>query len=152
MQIKANVSQPQPTNSTNSTVVGVYSSSSDPVHVPSLHSRPAANVGAIRREVGVVGPRRQSSEISPKPSSSHGTSLPSTQSGRDVQSRESRPFNAASKNDHSSQNVAADSAIPVVPVNKSFSSNAYGSRPHQLTGHQKGNRGTLLHLRLCSQD
>lgn len=138
VQTKSNVTQPQSTNSSSSSVVGVYSSSSDPVHVPSLHSRPAANVGAIRREVGVVGPRRQSSENSPKPSSSQGTSLPNTQSGRDGQSRESaRSFNAISKNDHSSQNVAPDSSIPGLPSSRSFSSNAYGSRPHQLMGHQK---------------
>lgn len=139
LQTKANASQPQSTNSSSSSVVGVYSSSSDPVHVPSLHSRPAANVGAIRREVGVVGPRRQSSENSPKPSSSQGTSLPNAQSGRDGQSREStRSFNAISKNDHSTQNVAPDSSVPGLPVSRTFSSNAYGSRPHQPMGHQKG--------------
>lgn len=138
LQTKANVSQPQSTNSFSSSVVGVYSSSSDPVHVPSLHSRPAANVGAIRREVGVVGPRRQSSENSPKPSSSQGTSLPNAQSGRDGQSRESaRSFNGISRNDHSTQNVAPDSSVPGLPVSRTFSSNAYGSRPHQLIGHQK---------------
>ncbi|KAH6790083.1 hypothetical protein C2S51_005089 [Perilla frutescens var. frutescens] len=138
VQTKANVTQPQSTNSSSSSVVGVYSSSSDPVHVPSLHSRPAANVGAIRREVGVVGPRRQSSENSPKPSSSQGTSLPNTQSGRDGQSRElARSLHAISKNDHSSQNMAPDSAVPGLPSGRSFSSNAYGGRPHQLMGHQK---------------
>ncbi|KAI3455608.1 hypothetical protein Pfo_012271 [Paulownia fortunei] len=141
VQTKANGPQPHSTNSSSSSVVGVYSSSSDPVHVPSLHSRPAANVGAIRREVGVVGPRRQSSENSAKPSSSQSTSLPNTQSGRDGHSRESvRTFNAISKNDHSSQNMAPESAIPSLPVSRSFSSNQYGNRPHQLTGHQKASQ------------
>ncbi|XP_042052382.1 GBF-interacting protein 1-like isoform X3 [Salvia splendens] len=138
VQTKANAPQLQSTNSSSSTVVGVYSSSSDPVHVPFLHSRPAANVGAIRREVGVVGSRRQSSENSVKPSSSQVTSLPNTHSARDVQSRESaRSFNATSKNDHSNQNVAPDSAIAGPSAGRSFSSNSYGSRPHQLMGHQK---------------
>lgn len=39
-------------------MAGVYSSSSDPVHVPSPDSRPDANIGAIKREVGAVGVRR----------------------------------------------------------------------------------------------
>ncbi|PIN24689.1 hypothetical protein CDL12_02571 [Handroanthus impetiginosus] len=136
-QTKANGPQPHSTNSSSSSVVGVYSSSSDPVHVPSLHSRSAANVGAIRREVGVVGPRRQSSESSTKPPSSQNTSLPNTQSGRDGHSRDSaRPLNAISKSDQSSQNVAPDSAVPGLPSSRSLSS----SRPHQLMGHQKASQ------------
>lgn len=144
VQTKANGPQPHSTNSGSSSVVGVYSSSSDPVHVPSLHSRPAANVGAIRREVGVVGPRRQSSENSAKPSSSQSTSLLNTQSGRDGHSRESaRPFNAISKSDQSSQHMTPESAIPGLPAGRSFSSIAYGGRPHQVMGHQKGKIGIL---------
>ncbi|KAL0441367.1 UNVERIFIED_CONTAM: hypothetical protein Sradi_0075600 [Sesamum radiatum] len=113
VQTKANSAPPHSANSSTSSVLGVYSSSSDPVHVPSPHSRPAANVGAIRREVGVVGPRRQSSENSAKPSASQSTSLPNTQSGRDSHSREStRPFNAIPKSDQSNQNMAPESAVP----------------------------------------
>ncbi|KAL1538131.1 GBF-interacting protein 1-like isoform X1 [Salvia divinorum] len=139
VQTKANASQPQSTNLSSSSALGVYSSSSDPVHVPSLHSRPAANVGAIRREIGVVGPRRQSSEISPKPSSSQGTSLPNAQSTQDGQSRESvQSFSATSKSGHSNQNVAPDSAVVGLPSGRSFSSNSHASRSHQLMGHQKG--------------
>lgn len=44
-------------------VIGVYSSSSDPVHVPSPASRSAGSVGAIRREVGAVGVKKQSSNV-----------------------------------------------------------------------------------------
>ncbi|KAL6585186.1 hypothetical protein OROMI_004475 [Orobanche minor] len=136
-QTKANGSQPYSTSSS-SISVGVYSSNSDPVHVPSLHSRPAANIGAIRREVGVVGPRRQSSEHSAKPSSSQSTPLSNTQSGRDGQPRESaRSF---SKSDHSSQNTASESGVHGLPASKSFSSNQYGSRPHQPMGHQKASQ------------
>ncbi|GFP90599.1 hypothetical protein PHJA_001204000 [Phtheirospermum japonicum] len=108
VQAKANGPQPNSTSSSSNSVVGVYSSNSDPVHVPSPHSRPAANIGAIRREVGVVGPRRHSSENSAKPSLSQSTApLPNTtQSGRDGQPREStRPVNAISKSDQSSQNT-----------------------------------------------
>ncbi|KAL0319427.1 UNVERIFIED_CONTAM: hypothetical protein Sangu_2098900 [Sesamum angustifolium] len=141
VQTKANSAPPHSANSSTSSVLGVYSSSSDPVHVPSPHSRPAANVGAIRREVGVVGPRRQSSENSAKPSASQSTSLPNTQSGRDSHSREStRPFNAIPKSDQSNQNMAPESAVPGVPAGRSFSSNQYGSRSHQLMGHQKASQ------------
>ncbi|KAL3840787.1 hypothetical protein ACJIZ3_025378 [Penstemon smallii] len=125
-------------NSRNNSVVGVYSSSSDPVHVPSLHSKPAANVGAIRREVGVVGPHRQSSENCAKPSSSQIISLPNTQSGREGHSREStRPFSSTSKSDQHSQNVAPESALSGFSGSNSFSSNQYGSSFHQFVGHRK---------------
>ncbi|KAL7100182.1 hypothetical protein ACP275_09G131800 [Erythranthe tilingii] len=132
---KANGPQPHSTNSSTSSVVGVYSSSSDPVHVPA--ARPAASVGAIRREVGVVGPRRQSSDNSAKPSSQN-ISLPNTQSGRESHSRDSaRPLSALPKSDQSVQDVVPESAMPGLPTNRSFSSNQYGSRQHQLMGHQK---------------
>ncbi|CBI35892.3 unnamed protein product, partial [Vitis vinifera] len=63
--MKPNDSQPYSASlASNSSVVGVYSSSSDPVHVPSPDSRSSAIVGAIKREVGVVGVRRQSTENS----------------------------------------------------------------------------------------
>ncbi|CAA6664685.1 unnamed protein product [Spirodela intermedia] len=47
---------------------GVYASSSDPVHVPSPDSRSAGTVGAIRREVGVVGASQINMEWRPKSS------------------------------------------------------------------------------------
>lgn len=52
------------TNSSScNSVIGVYSSSSDPVHVPSSASRSPCSVGAIQREVGAgaVGVKKQSS-------------------------------------------------------------------------------------------
>lgn len=119
--------------------MGLYSSSSDPVHVPSPNSRPAANVGAIRREVGVVGSRRQSSENSAKSSSTQSTSLSNTQSGRDGHSRES----ARPKTDQIKQNTTSESAVPGPAASRSFSNNAYGSRSHQPMGHQKGMMGIL---------
>ncbi|PKA55622.1 hypothetical protein AXF42_Ash006824 [Apostasia shenzhenica] len=38
--------------------IGLYSSSSDPVHVPSADTRSAGTIGAARRPVGVVGSQR----------------------------------------------------------------------------------------------
>ncbi|XP_022853197.1 uncharacterized protein LOC111374710 isoform X4 [Olea europaea var. sylvestris] len=138
MQIRVNESQPRSTTSSSSFVVGVYSSSSDPVHVPILNSRSATNIGAIKREVGVVGPRRQSSENSGKSPSSQSSSLSIIQSGREGHSREStRPFSAISKGDQPGQNMATETAIPVPSPSRSFSSNQHGSRPHQHVGRQK---------------
>ncbi|CAA0814589.1 Kinase-related protein of unknown function (DUF1296 [Striga hermonthica] len=136
---KANGSQPYSAGSSSSSAVGVYSSNSDPVHVPSPHSKPATNIGAIRREVGVVGTRRQSSENSAKPSVSQSTPLSNTHSARDGQQLESaKPFNAISQSEHANHKIAPESAVP---VSKSFSSNhQYGSRPHQPMGHQKASQ------------
>lgn len=50
-------------SSSSNSVIGVYSSSSDPVHVPSPASRSVGSVGAIRRELGAVGAKKQSSNV-----------------------------------------------------------------------------------------
>lgn len=84
VQTKANDPRPNSTNSSNSSIVGVYSSLLDPVHVPSRHSRPTPNTGAIRRDVGVVGSRRESSENYSKHSSSQSNSILSSQSGQEA--------------------------------------------------------------------
>ncbi|XP_073309868.1 uncharacterized protein [Primulina huaijiensis] len=139
VQTKANDSMPYSASSNNS-IVGVYSSSSDPVHVPSLHSKPAINVGAIRREVGVVGPRRHLSEISVKSSTFQSISVSNSELGRESHSRESsRPSSGLSKSDQSGQNMVAVSSISGPSTSRSFSSNQSGSRSHhQMTGHQRG--------------
>ncbi|KAK9281644.1 hypothetical protein L1049_004547 [Liquidambar formosana] len=127
------------TLASNNYVVGVYSSSSDPVHVPSLDSRSYAAVGAIRREVGVVGVRRQSSENSVKHSSVPGSSFSNSLLGRDNPSTESfRHFTAISKSDQLSQTTVPESVMPNMSVSRPFLGNQYGGRPHQQpVGHQK---------------
>ncbi|KAA8541651.1 hypothetical protein F0562_022803 [Nyssa sinensis] len=86
----------------------------NPVHVPSLDSRSAATVGAIKREVGAVGVRRQSSENSVKPSSAQSSSFSNSHLGRDGHSsRESfRPFTAISRSDQPSQSTITESVTP----------------------------------------
>lgn len=139
--VKPNDSQPYSASlASNSSVVGVYSSSSDPVHVPSPDSRSSAIVGAIKREVGVVGVRRQSTENSVKHSSAPSSSLPSSLLGREnsPSTEPFRPFNAIPKSDQPRQTTVPDHVIPSMPVNRSFLGNQYGSRPHQQpVGHQK---------------
>ncbi|PWA97511.1 hypothetical protein CTI12_AA028770 [Artemisia annua] len=105
-------SQQSSVTSPNSSVVGVYSSASDPVHIPSLASRPAANVGAIKREVGAVGAKRHTSEKSVK--------------------ENFRSFPAVSKSDQSSHSNVSESA-PVVSTGRALNN----SRSHQPATHQK---------------
>ncbi|CAI0419447.1 unnamed protein product, partial [Linum tenue] len=110
------------------TVVGVYSSSTDPVHVPSPDARPTAAVGAIKREVGVVGGRRQNIG-SPIKDLSADSSL----------SEPFQPFLGISKNDQVSHQANASEAVASgVSVSRSFLGGQYNSRPHQqAAGHQK---------------
>ncbi|XP_022715231.1 uncharacterized protein LOC111274677 isoform X3 [Durio zibethinus] len=127
--------------SSSSSVVGVYSSSTDPVHVPSPDSRSSGVVGAIKREVGVVGVRRQLSENTIK--DSHGTtgSLSNTHVGRDTSSEAFRPFPGISRADQLSHISAAESVVPEISGSRSFVSNQYGSRQYQqVLGHQKANQ------------
>ncbi|KAI3786193.1 hypothetical protein L1987_45327 [Smallanthus sonchifolius] len=113
--------------SPNSSVIGVYSSSSDPVHIPSLASRPATNVGAIKREIGPVGVRRHATSENP-------AKLASVQATPVSNSKDHfRSFPATSKTDQHSQSNVAES----VSSGRSFNYQ-YGSRPHQqLVTHQK---------------
>ncbi|KAK6914712.1 GBF-interacting protein 1, N-terminal [Dillenia turbinata] len=125
--------------STNS-VIGVYASSSDPVHVPSPDSRPPAAVGAIKREVGVVGVRRQSSDNSVKNSSMPSTSFSNSLLGRDnpPTTESFRPFATISKSEHVGQTSAAVSASNA-SIGRSLINNQYGNGriQQQLMGHQK---------------
>ncbi|CAK8560399.1 unnamed protein product [Lathyrus sativus] len=132
-----NIHQNSSATASTSSVVGVYSSSTDPVHVPSPDSRSS---GAIRREVGVVGVRRQSSDHKGKqlfpPSSSHannsvvgkdGTSSDSFQSAGTVQ-----------KTEHLSQTSVTEPSFPGMSVSRPSLNNPHNSRPHQqVVGHQR---------------
>ncbi|GAV84946.1 DUF1296 domain-containing protein [Cephalotus follicularis] len=134
--VKPNNSQTHPTMLASNSVVGVYSSSTDPVHVPSPDSRSSAAVGAIKREVGVVGVRRQSSENAMK--SAPNSSVSNSLLVRDSSSESFRSFHPVSKSDQQGQATGTESALPSISVSKSFLSNQYGSRPHQqVVGHQK---------------
>ncbi|KAF5466398.1 hypothetical protein F2P56_016324 [Juglans regia] len=137
---KSNNSQPSPaTLASGSSAVGVYSSSTDPVHVPSPDSRSSGTVGAIKREVGVVGVRRQHSDNSVKMSTVLSSSFSKSLLGKDGSTEASRPLNAISRTDHLNQTTATDSVIASMSVSRSFLSNQYSGRPHQQpVGHQKG--------------
>ncbi|XP_071731944.1 uncharacterized protein [Rutidosis leptorrhynchoides] len=97
-------------------VVGVYSSSSDPVHIPSLASRPSANVGTIKREVGTVGVRRYTSENTAKMSSFQGAFV-------------------------SKSELNVSESVPAAKLLNNINGNQHNSRPHQHpVNHQKGNK------------
>lgn len=121
----------------NGAAVGLYSSSTDPVHVPSPDSRSSASVGAIKREVGAVGVRRQLKE-SLNQSSGPSVSLSNSVAGRDGSSTDSfRPLSSISKGEHLSQ--ITESVIPGLVGSRSTLNNQHSSRQHQpTTGHQKG--------------
>lgn len=133
--MKLNDSTPVSSLNSGGAVVGVYSSSSDPVHVPSLDSRPAANVGAIKREVGA---RRHFSKNS---SAQTGSFSNHPHSGRDAPAKEPfRSFTAAvSENVQPTQTTTVSESA--MPVGRSFLNNQHhSSRPHQqiVPAHQKG--------------
>ncbi|CAN4095270.1 unnamed protein product [Withania somnifera] len=130
--VKSNGSRPHSITSSSNSVIGVYSSSSDPVHVPSLDSRPAAKVGAIKREVGVVGARRQSTETLAKSSSSQGMEQAQLDGGNSKGSL--RPLSSNSRSD---QSAVSDSPKSSLPVSRPSSGNQHINRSHQPVGHQK---------------
>ncbi|KAJ7963232.1 GBF-interacting protein 1 [Quillaja saponaria] len=125
-----------------SPVVGVYSSSTDPVHVPSPDSRSSGAVGAIRREVGVVGVRRQSFDNSVKQSSVPSNSFANDSLPKDGPSSDSlKSSNAISKTEEFGRTAVTESSIPSMTVGRPFPNNQYNSRQHQqIVGHQKGSQ------------
>ncbi|KAK4785631.1 hypothetical protein SAY86_002320 [Trapa natans] len=137
-EVKAASSLSHSTKSGSSnSVVGLYSST-DPVHVPSPDSRASSAVGAIKREVGVVGVRRISSEDSLKRSSTSAVS--SNPQLREYSPSESfRSLSAISKTDHLSQPAVTQSLGSTMSGNRTVSSSQYGGKQNQQTmGHQKG--------------
>ncbi|XP_042512042.1 uncharacterized protein LOC122087109 isoform X2 [Macadamia integrifolia] len=121
------------TLASSNSVVGVYSSATDPVHVPSLDSRSSVAVGAIRREVGVVGNRKQASENTVKQSSGTGSSFSSPVLGKELPAS-TESFQPAAV----SQSSAPESVMSSMAVSRSFVSNQYYSKPQQqVVGHQK---------------
>ncbi|KAK9131341.1 hypothetical protein Sjap_011828 [Stephania japonica] len=136
--LKPRNSQPSAILASSNSEVGLYSSSSDPVHVPSPDSRASGAVGAIKREVGVVGVRRQLSENSAKHSSFPSSSLPSSLSFAD--SNQQAP---AAKITQPAQVTLSESALPDVSTSRPFSGNQYTSKVHQVSGHQKATQPNM---------
>lgn len=91
--------------------IGMSSSSSDPVHVPSLDSASAEKVGAIQREVGVVGFRRQTSDHPENRSSVSNSFLSSSLSGKNICfSVESTGHQAYTSKSHSLKQISPSAA------------------------------------------
>ena len=128
---KANDPEPNSATSPKNSVTGLYSSSSDPVHVPSPDSRPAANIGAIKREVGAVGVRRLT-DISAKASS---TESPSSNQHLGRDGRSSAAISKSGQSPQTSVNVAA---VRSISVSRPSVNNQHVNRQHQSLGHQKG--------------
>ncbi|KAJ4717822.1 GBF-interacting protein 1-like isoform X2 [Melia azedarach] len=138
---KSDNTQAQSATLASNNSVGVYFSSTDPVHVPSPDSRSSSAVGAIKREVGVVGGGRQLTENPVKDSSAPSSSFSNSLLGRDNSSESFRPFPSISKADQPNQTAATDSGVASIPVNRALFTNQYPSRSHQQTvGHQKASQ------------
>ncbi|TKY64289.1 dentin sialophosphoprotein isoform X1 [Spatholobus suberectus] len=134
-----NIHQNSASVASTSSAVGVYSSSTDPVHVPSPDSRSSGVVGAIRREVGVVGVRRQSSDNKVKQSFAPSSSYANSLGGKDGTSADSfQSVGAVSKTQQFSQTNVTEPSLSGMPVSRPSLNNQYNSRPHQqLVGHQR---------------
>ncbi|XP_077240983.1 dentin sialophosphoprotein, putative (DUF1296) isoform X2 [Tasmannia lanceolata] len=131
------------TSVSNNSVVGLYSSSTDPVHVPSPDSRSSGTVGAIKREVGVVGLRRQSSERSVTHSSAPISSFSIPILGKDINGPTESFGQSPSSNqsDQFNQAPVTQSVMHGMPVSRSFLGNPYPSKQHQPTvAHQKASQ------------
>lgn len=137
--IQHNITEGYSATLASSNSVGGYFSSKDPVHVPSPDSRASSAVGAIKREVGVVGGGRQCSDNAVKDSTAPCSSFSNSILGRD-NSDSFRPFPSISKADQITQIAATDSGVAGMPANRALFTNQYTGRSHQQSvGHQKGN-------------
>ncbi|XP_021716508.1 GBF-interacting protein 1-like [Chenopodium quinoa] len=133
---RPNDSHSQAGSTVSSNTVGVYASASDPVHVPSADSRSSTAIGAIRREVGVVGSRRHSSDNSSKLPSQQSISNTNSVLGSSSTAEPFQPINAVSGHDQTHA-TAAESAV--VSSTGSRSNSHFSNRLHQQSvSHQKG--------------
>ncbi|KAK4267245.1 hypothetical protein QN277_024051 [Acacia crassicarpa] len=135
---KPNNVHPNSSTLATSSAVGVYSFSTDPVHVPSTNSRSPGAVGAIRRDVGAVGVWRHSSENSVK-QSSNPSSIANSLKRKDGTSTTSfQSYGAISKSEQFSQTTATKTSFNGMSVGRPSSNNHFNSRPHQQPeGHQR---------------
>lgn len=115
-------------------VISLYWSSSDPVHVPS-DSRSAGTVGTIRREVGAVGFQKHTSNYPTARSSVSNSSIsvPLLEKDTSVQSV------AMSKSNQLIQPPSSEHVLSGTSFRRSFSASQHHSRLYQQpVGHQKG--------------
>lgn len=132
--VKPDAARPRtPKVASNNSALGLYSS--DPIHVPTPESRSNSTVGAIKREVGVVGGRKKPGENSGRHASSPEVTSSNLISGRDGSSQEeSNRFHA-----RFSETSQPESSVLSVSTSKSSFSNQHGGKLNQqVVGHQKG--------------
>ncbi|KAG1334248.1 GBF-interacting protein 1-like [Cocos nucifera] len=130
--------------STNS-VIGLYWSSSDPVHVPS-DSRSAGTVGTIRREVGAVGVRKRSSNYPTTHSSVSDSSIsvPLLEKDTSLPAKSSIQSAAMSKGNQLIQTPPSEHVLSSTSFSRSFSASQHHSRLYQQhVGHQKAMQSNM---------
>lgn len=133
-----NSSKSQSKLTSTGSIIRVYCSSSDPVHVPSPSSRSAGTVRAIRREVGAVGAWKQSYGHPTSRSSVSNGSFSVPLSGKDalLLAKSSIQSAAMSKNNQLIQTPSSDPILSSTSFSRSFSVGQHHSR--QPVGHGKG--------------
>lgn len=130
-------SKTPPSNSSDS----LYSSFSDPVHVPSANSLSAGKVGAIRREVGAVGAQRQPPNYGASQSSVSTNSFSISLLRKEVSPQTELPGHSipAYKSNQLNQVSTPVPTVLNTPMGKSAPSNQHNGKVHrQSVGSHKG--------------
>lgn len=133
------ISEMLPSPASSSSAIGVYSSSSDPVHVPSPVPRSVGTVGGSRREVGVVGKRS-----TPQSSLPNGTTVSANGKDATAPSNSFPQTATASKSTHTSQTSSSDHTV-AVSVGRPSSNSSHGNKQmmQQSMGHQKASTSNM---------
>ncbi|XP_068662803.1 GBF-interacting protein 1-like isoform X2 [Aristolochia californica] len=142
-----NISASSLTLISSNSAVGLYSKSTDPVHVPSPDSRSSGKVGAIKREVGAVGVRHQLAQNLVGLSSAQNNSLSVPPFGKDGPGS-TESLGESSSNLAKSGNLSQVSLVQPVAsgtsTGRSFLGNQQNNKPHQqAVGHQKASQSNM---------
>jgi len=134
--VKPSDSQSQSGGQASSSAVSIYASSSDPVHVPSPDSRSSVAIGAVRRDVGVVGGRQHSSDSTSKQLFKQNISNSKSVSGSSSNTESFQAINTGSANDKSHSTVMGSVMISSAGTRLV---NQFSGRSHQQpVGHHRG--------------
>ncbi|XP_039124801.1 GBF-interacting protein 1-like isoform X2 [Dioscorea cayenensis subsp. rotundata] len=123
--------------------IGVYSSSSDPVHVPSPDSRSAGTVGAIGSEVRAVGARKLSFDRPAGHPTVSNSSLLIPQMRQGISSSKESISHSSPVSKSSSQTPGLEPVIQSMPLVKSLPSSHYNMRLQQPVTHQKATQPSM---------
>ncbi|KAJ8493664.1 hypothetical protein OPV22_015385 [Ensete ventricosum] len=122
--------------------IGMSSSSSDPIHVPSLDSASAGKMGAIQHEVRVVGFQRQTSDDPENHSSVSNSFLSSSLSGKNI----SFPVESTG---HQSYTAKSHSLNQISPSAAHLYSTSLSRQSHGCYHNSRLHQHTLSQQKVC---